>query len=360
MTAISLTLQANDNLNAELTSENAKAKTQVEKPIPNKDKLLWGSFKDIYRYQNSRTNHNNMGASGSFMEFDKFVRLGFDADSSGSVTNGDVLIYDIFTKNPNNVSASGAFLDDAVDANTRLISGSVITTNGTIVSGNNPGDISVSVDMHNIASHDTVLVSFAAAVNNIPDGVVVNISNQALLTTSNFGTFLSDDPTIANEPADPTVIKAFGEARTLYNEGNTGDLNSHFGPPTKVAMAAGLERVSGRVGGVGVDFEDCFQFEITESRVINSILLESYQTNGGNLTTLFQVFTGLPPIKVAIGDIVNLSMSKNHIGFDLLGGRIINVAGIYSVCLVDGTAGQDYSLVIQSDVVDANFKNGFD
>jgi hypothetical protein len=39
MTAISLTLQANYDLNAELTSESAKAKIQVEKPIPNKDKL---------------------------------------------------------------------------------------------------------------------------------------------------------------------------------------------------------------------------------------------------------------------------------------------------------------------------------
>jgi uncharacterized repeat protein (TIGR01451 family) len=102
-----------------------------------------------------------MGASGSFMEFDKFVRLGFDADSSGSVTNGDVLIYDIFTKNPNNVSASGAFLDDAVDQNTRLISGSVITTKGDIVSGNNPGDISISVDMQNIAPHDTGFICYS-------------------------------------------------------------------------------------------------------------------------------------------------------------------------------------------------------
>jgi hypothetical protein len=63
----------------------------------------------------------------------------------------------------------------------------------------------------------TTLVSFATAVNNIPDGVVVDISNQALLTTSNFGVFLSDDPTITNDPADPTVIKAFGAARSLYN-----------------------------------------------------------------------------------------------------------------------------------------------
>ena len=360
MTAISFTLQANDDLNAKLTSENTKSKTQLEKPMPNRDKLLWHSFKDIYRYQNSRTNQNNMGSSGSFMEFDKFVRLGFDADSSGSVTNGDVIIYDIFTKNPNTVSASGAFLDDAVDPNIRLISGSVITTNGTIVSGNNPGDSSVSVDMHDIAPHDTVLVSFAAAVNNIPDGSVINITNQAILTTSNFGEFLSDDPTIANELADPTIIKAFGGARILYTESSTGDLNSHIGPPTKVAMAVELERVSGRVGGVGIDFEDCFQFEVAESRVVNSILLENYQTSAGNLATLFQVFTGLPPIKVAIGDIVNLSLSKNHIGFDLLGGRIINVAGTYSVCLVDGTAGQVYSLIIQSSIDDAMFDNGFD
>jgi hypothetical protein len=143
-------------------------------------------------------------------------------------------------------------------------------------------------------------------------------------------------------------------------ENNTGDLNSHHEPPIKVAMAVELERVSGRVGGVGFDFEDCFQFEVAESRVINSILLENYQTSGGNLTTLFQVFTGLPPIKVAICDIVNFNISKNHIGFDLLGGRVINVAGTYSVCLVDGTAGQNYSLVIQSDIVDNIFDNGFD
>jgi len=356
MTAISMTLQASDNLNQEInakTSQNAQFTTSLNKTRSDK---LSQYFDSPSTYTTDETNEGTLGASGSFLEVDKFVNLETDVDFSGSVTAGDVLIYGIFTENPSQVNASGVFLDDIPDSNTSMISGSVITNHGNILVGNGVGDENVLVDMGVIGINETAFVALSVTVDPIPDGMIREISNQALITTNNAGTYLSDDPAIYGA-ADPTVIKAFGAPTKLYDESESGDFVNHFAIPTQLNLVNEIERITGTVGGF--DFEDCFQFDVHESRVVNAIILEDYITSGDSQSTSFQVFTGLPPIKVAIGDIISGEINQDLIGINLLEDNVL-LTGTYSVCLIEGTVGQTYSLVMQSDLEDDIFANGFD
>ena len=356
MTAISMTLQASDNLNQNINtkaSQDSQLSTSFDQ-VQNDE--LNQYFDSPSTYSTAESNEGTLGASGSFLEVAKFVNLETDVDFSGSVTAGDILSYGIFTDNPSQVNASGAFLDDIPDANTSMISGSVITNHGNVLVGNGVADENVLVDMGVIGINETAFVSFSVTVDPIPNGMIREISNQALITTVNAGSYLSDDPAIYGD-ADPTVIKAFGVPTKLYDESESGDFVNHFTIPTQLNLVNEIERISGTIGGF--DFEDCFQFDVHESRVVNAIVLEDYITSGDSQSTSFQVFTGLPPIKVAIGDIISGEINQDLIGINLLEDNVL-LSGTYSVCLIEGTTGQTYSLVMQSDIEDNIFANGFD
>ncbi|VAW41600.1 hypothetical protein MNBD_GAMMA01-2074 [hydrothermal vent metagenome] len=218
--AVSMTLQASDSLNQKLsnvTSSNIQSQNQAISEYLGKE----------YNYSISDNNSNTLGASGSFLSITNSVSMGFDADLSNSVTSGDILIYDIFTRNQDVINASGAFIDDVIAGNSQLVNGSVTTTQGFVSIGNESGDSMISIDLGEIVVFDTVLVSFAVEVNPIVDGQIIDISNQALLSTSNLGYMLSDDPSVFIEAADVTVIKAYGNPVTVYNEANDGELQQH-------------------------------------------------------------------------------------------------------------------------------------
>lgn len=362
MTAISMTLQANDNLNENLNNPNNQSTDKNTQSIPVeviKNEILSQHFSDNPMFKLSNTNAGTLGASGSFLTVDKFVRLGFDPDASGTVTAGDILIYDIFTRNSTEINASGTFLGDIPDTTTSLIPGSVISTQGTIFIGNNPNDTSVSVAINDLNSYDTSLVSFAVKVNSIADGQIVDISNQALVETINMGSSISDNPNTGT-PFDSTDIKAFGSTTLLYDESESGDFVEHYETPTQTVLSSELEQVTGEVGGAGLDLEDCFQFDVESSRRINAIVLENYQPTFDNQDTLFQIFNGLPPIKVSYGDVINRSIDASMVGNNLMYSYQVLYPGTYSVCLVDATPGQKYSLVIQSEITDPIFKNNFE
>lgn len=169
---------------------------------------------------NSNQDNNPVSPNGGSLTFIKDVLLSNDADESGNVTFGDTLTYQIDTNNTT-IGASGAFLSDEIDINTSLVVGSVVTDQGTVITGNTPGDSNVGINIGTIANNSTVHVEFDVLVNEVVPGQTIIITNQANLNTNNLGNFVSDDP---NQTGgfNSTVISAFGPPAKVPAINNIG------------------------------------------------------------------------------------------------------------------------------------------
>jgi len=135
----------------------------------------------------------------------KHVTLADDVDNNNIVSPGDILDYNITITNYGNQNATGVVFTDTPDTNTTLVNDSVITSQGTVTSGNS---IPIVVTIGTIAGGGgEVTISFKVSINNpLPQGTTT-ISNQGLITGDNFTDEPTDDPTTSNNN-DPTDIHA--------------------------------------------------------------------------------------------------------------------------------------------------------
>lgn len=179
VSAMTLTLQANDSLCKQLDEQ----KLDIE------------------------TSNKSISAGSTDLLVIKTVALSDDADNSSDVTFGDTLTYSIDVVNTETFNASGVFLSDTLSSRTTLDNNSVTTSQGVVTTGSAPGDVSLEVDLGTVQGRSVVEIRFDAIVSVDTFGP---ISNQATLTSLNFPTQLSDDPnTVA--PNDPTEIQLMGE-----------------------------------------------------------------------------------------------------------------------------------------------------
>ncbi len=117
-----------------------------------------------------------------------------DNDGSGDLSPGDMLAYSVSVTNISTGDALDVVYNDAPDANTSLIVGSVTTTQGTVDTGNNAGDSSIQVAIGTLTGGSGATITYEVLINDpIPVGVTT-IVNQGLLSGSNFTDVLSDDP----------------------------------------------------------------------------------------------------------------------------------------------------------------------
>ncbi len=126
-------------------------------------------------------------------------------DGDGVAEPGETLEYTILITNNGWEDGLDVVFSDTPDPNTALLVGSVTTTQGTITSGNNPGDSSVGVSIGTLAARGgSVTITFRVTINNPLPAGVVEVSNQGTVSGSNFPATPTDDPDTA--PAgDPTV-----------------------------------------------------------------------------------------------------------------------------------------------------------
>ncbi len=358
MTAMSLTLQANDELNKNLSNNESTQNFQ------NSTIIDYNTDLNTNPYQASKESDNSVfGSSGSFgcdvgasgTAFCNAVSFQ-DNDVSGTITEGDVLHHIVQFRNESGFNASGIIIDDVMDSNITLINGSVNVSQGVINTGASVGDSAINISLGMLAPNDIISLNFSATVNPIADGNIIEISNQGLVTTNNIGTFISDDPSTA-ELHDPTVVQAYGVTTVAYSEFATDDFSDHL-TPTAVTFSSEHQQILGNVGGVGVDSEDCFQFDIPSYTVLNSIVLADYQITGANVSTQFHVFTGMPPSTNPIGDIAAVDFTQNDIGNNLVAQDI--TSGSYTVCLFEGTVDQTYILEFTSTITEVVYKDDFE
>jgi uncharacterized repeat protein (TIGR01451 family) len=141
----------------------------------------------------------------SVVKSSSFVAAVNDLDGNGVLSPGDTLNYSIHVTNTGGADALSVMLTDTPGAHTTLVAGSVTTTQGTVTVGNLPGATSVTVNIGTLAATTgQATVNFTVKLDKpFPPGVTT-VSNQALVTGSNFPDVVSDNP--ATTPADdPTV-----------------------------------------------------------------------------------------------------------------------------------------------------------
>ena len=134
----------------------------------------------------------------------KRATLHNDADNNGLISPGDTLRYTIIITNHGSINASGIIFSDTLDSIVTTPAGSVTTSQGTILSGNNAGDSRVIINLGNLPPAGVATITFHVTIlTPLPAGIDTT-TNQATLWGSNFQTTPSDDPTTPATP-DPTL-----------------------------------------------------------------------------------------------------------------------------------------------------------
>ena len=133
----------------------------------------------------------------------KEAALFTDADNNGIPSPGDTIMYTITIENNGNQDATGIIFSDTPGANTTLVVGSVSTSQGTITTGNNAGDSTVSVNLGTIpGNHGSATVTFKVTIDSpVPPGVT-EVCNQGIVSGDNINRQPTDDPAteVVNDP----------------------------------------------------------------------------------------------------------------------------------------------------------------
>lgn len=121
--------------------------------------------------------------------------LYIDADENGVPSPGDTILYEITIVNSGNSPATQVVFADTLDHHTTLVTGTVSSSLGVILSGNKPGDTDVSVDVGILLGAGTsVDVGYQAKIRNPIPANVDHIQNQGIVTSSELPAVSTDDP----------------------------------------------------------------------------------------------------------------------------------------------------------------------
>lgn len=141
----------------------------------------------------------------------KSAALAVDADQNGMPSPGDTLEYRIAVVNSGDQAAMATFVNDQLDPNVTLLVGSVQSSQGQVLVGNNAGDTSVQVEIGTIPGNGgTVMIVFRVGINNPLLATVVAVVNQAQISGQNTPVVLTDDPTTPTG-GDPTITSVVAE-----------------------------------------------------------------------------------------------------------------------------------------------------
>jgi len=121
-----------------------------------------------------------------------------DADSSGNLSPGDTISYTISIKNSGTGTATNVTFTDSIPGNTSLVSGSVLTSKGVIMSTTPV----LQVDIGSVAGNEseTVTITFEVVLTASVD----RIENQGWIDSDETQPHPTDDPDTADED-DPTI-----------------------------------------------------------------------------------------------------------------------------------------------------------
>ncbi|BBB33538.1 hypothetical protein TTHT_2101 [Thermotomaculum hydrothermale] len=190
------------------------------------------------------------------IDVEKRWSLLVDNDSDGIVDPGDTIRYTIYVYNNGAVDAENVRLSDNIPSNTTLVSGSVTTSHGVVVT-ENPVDVNIGT----VSASSVEIVTFDVVIDsNVADGTV--IQNQASVSGDNFNTEQSDDNGNDDDGINPTLTPVstgtsggnypYNFEKTLYGTSlaDTSGLNVAIGEVATFRMSFNLP--SGTVNEVAI------------------------------------------------------------------------------------------------------------
>ncbi len=152
---------------------------------------------------------------------------------TGAVKPLDILTYTIVITNNGDQDAADVVFEDSPDPNTFLRVFSVSTTQGTVITGNNPGDSSVRVNLGTISGGGgSATITFQAIVKDPAAAGVDQVINQGKVSGSNFpdedtnqvNNDLTAQPDLEITKSDGDVTTATGQVITYtLTYRNTGN-----------------------------------------------------------------------------------------------------------------------------------------
>ena len=139
------------------------------------------------------------------LQMAKQAALVRDLNGDGEAQAGDILEYVIRIHNNGNDTAQRVIINDMPDKATTLKKGSVRTSQGVVINGNETGDTTVTIAIGDILADASANLSYQVTIKNpLPSGVVF-VCNQAIASASNAPQVMSDDPATSTE-TDPTCL----------------------------------------------------------------------------------------------------------------------------------------------------------
>jgi uncharacterized repeat protein (TIGR01451 family) len=224
----------------------------------------------------------------------KIDKLFVDADKNGAPSPGDTLLYQITIQNTGNGAAPGMTFSDVPDPNTKLVVGSVQTSQGAVTKGNAAGDTSLNINIGVIPAHGaSVTISFLVTINNPLPAGVVRIRNQGVASGDTGPAVPTDNPNTPT-PGDPTdtpvtaaPVLTADKAVSLFVDPDTNGVPS---PGDTLLYQVIIQNV-GNTAATGVIFTDTP--DANTALVSGSVHTSQGSVTGGN--------AGAAPVAISIG-----------------------------------------------------------
>ncbi len=139
--------------------------------------------------------------------------------TGGSVVPGDVLEYTVTLENIGDATGTGIVFDDDPAGHLTLIPGTVETSAGTVITGNDPSDTGVTVEVGDLVPSQRTTITFQARVSeDVPIGGL--ISNQGRVRMDGYPDEVTDNPSTAS-PDDATEVVVTDEEPHIYDPPTT-------------------------------------------------------------------------------------------------------------------------------------------
>jgi len=217
-----------------------------------------------------------------------------DADNDGAPSPGDTLTYSVAIRNNGNTDATNVVFNDIPDANTALAPGSVMASQGTVVSGNG-GAPPITVNLGTISAGMTATVVFDVVIDDPLPAGVNQVANQAFVSSDDEPDVPSDDPD-TGDPDDPTVTGVVAAPlltatkRDLLLSDNDGD--GVPSPGDTLAYQIVIDNI-GNTEALDVTFSDTPDPNTTLGA--GTVAVSQGVVTGGN--------AGVPPVTADLGTI---------------------------------------------------------
>ena len=147
-----------------------------------------------------------------------------DTNHDGVVNPGDTVHYTVVVENAgdyNGLDVADVIYRSGVDPLTRLVVGSVVSSQGTVTTGNTPGDNSIQVALGTLGDGKSATISYDVLLTNpFPAGADTIVCQGRVRYETQYE-IVTDDPDTPT-PGDPTLtpVVAAPDFRILKDDGN--------------------------------------------------------------------------------------------------------------------------------------------